>query len=66
MLLLINNATLIDNIFYRESIGNSIGNPNGNLSNNNNNKYLLEKSYTFFSYEVYKLIILLFTLKGFR
>ena len=33
---------------------------------NNNNKYLLEESCKFFSYKVYKLIILLFTLKGFR
>ena len=30
-----------------------------NNNNNNNNKYLLEESCTFFSYEVYKLIILL-------
>ena len=35
-------------------------------NNNNNNKYLLEESCTFFSYEVFKLIILLFPLKGFR
>ena len=35
-------------------------------NNNNNNKYLLEESCTFFSYEVYTLIILLFPLKGFR
>ena len=37
-----------------------------NNNNNNNNKYLLEESFTFFSYKVYKLIILLFPLKGFR
>ena len=37
-----------------------------NNNNNNNNKYLLEESCTFFSYEVYKLIILIFLLKGFR
>ena len=35
-------------------------------NNNNNNKYLVEESCTFFSYEVFKLIILLFPLKGFR
>ena len=35
-----------------------------NTNNNNNNTYLLEESCTFFSYEVYKLIILLFPLKA--
>ena len=39
---------------------------NNNNKNNNNNKYLLEESCKFFSYEVYKLIISLFPLKGFR
>ena len=34
-------------------------------NNNNNNKYLLEESCKFCSYEVFKLIILLFPLKVF-